>query len=87
MARQSRHDQGDGRTSERPLFLSEVKCAGLFGVSRTTFRRWVAAGFLCPVHLPFGERRKLYHREEVEAFARSLVDASVRADDLDAGVS
>jgi len=48
--------------------LGETEVAALCGVSRHTVRRWRAAGLLRPVALPFGMRRNLYRRSDVEAF-------------------
>lgn len=79
MARKSQIELGTGVISELPLLLSEVQAARLLGVSRTTFRRWVAAGHLHSVFMPGGERRKLYHRDDIMAFARSLADGSFEA--------
>ena len=50
------------------LLLSEPEVAALCGVSRHTVRRWKAAGLLRTVELPFGMRRNLYRRADVEAF-------------------
>ena len=50
------------------LLLSEPEVAALCGVSRHTVRRWKAAGLLRTVALPFGMRRNLYRRADVEAF-------------------
>jgi excisionase family DNA binding protein len=50
------------------LLLSEPEVAALCGVSRHTVRRWKAAGLLRAVELPFGLRRNLYRRADVEAF-------------------
>lgn len=54
-----------------PVLLSEEVAAGKCGVSRPTFRRWVVANCIEPVLLPGAERRKLYRREDIEAFVRS----------------
>ena len=54
------------------LLLSEPEVAALCGVSRTTVRLWQAAGLLQMVELPFGMRRNLYRRADVEAFLASL---------------
>ena len=40
--------------------------------SRTTVRLWQAAGLLQTVELPFGMRRNLYRRADVEAFLARL---------------
>jgi excisionase family DNA binding protein len=87
VARKSQTEQGTGVVSELPLFVSEVQAAKLLGVSRTTFRRWVAAGHLHPVFMPGGERRKLYHRDDIAAFARWLADEGVCRADLVTGRS
>ena len=62
--------QGGAEASEEvPLrdryLLAEL--AALCGVSRHTVRRWKAAGFRAR-ELPFGMRRNLYRRTDVEAF-------------------
>ena len=57
--------------SERAL-LTEEAAATRCGVSRPTFRRWVAARCIQPVLVPGGGGRKLYRREDVESFARSI---------------
>ena len=54
-----------------PALLSEEVAAGKCGIRRPTFRRWVAANCIEPVMMPGAERRKLYRREDIEAFARS----------------
>ena len=54
-----------------PVLLSEEVAAGKCGISRPTFRRWVAASCIEPVLVPGAERRKLYRREDIEAFVRS----------------
>jgi len=54
------------------LLLSEPEVAALCGVSRTTVRLWQAAGLLQMVELPFGMRRNLYRRADVEAFLAGL---------------
>lgn len=59
------------RLAER-LLLSEPEVAALCGVSRTTVRLWQAAGLLQMVELPFGMRRNLYRRADVEAFLARL---------------
>ena len=65
----SRRDGGDTVVpmADR-LLLSEPEVAALCGVSRHTVRRWKAAGLLRAVELPFGMRRNLYRRADVEAF-------------------
>jgi hypothetical protein len=65
--------QGSARGSEDvPLreryLLAEIEVAALCGVSRHTVRRWKDAGLLRTVELPFGLRRNLYRRSDVEAF-------------------
>jgi hypothetical protein len=54
------------------LLLSEPEVATLCGVSRTIVRLWQAAGLLQMVELPFGMRRNLYRRADVEAFLAGL---------------
>jgi hypothetical protein len=54
------------------LLLSEPEVAALCGVSRNTVRLWKAAGLLQMVELPFGMRRNLYRRADVEAFLAGL---------------
>jgi hypothetical protein len=56
---------------ERAL-LTEEAAANTCGVSRPTFRRWVAARCIQPVVVPGGDRRKLYRREDIEGFTRSV---------------
>jgi hypothetical protein len=56
---------------ERPLLTEEV-AANKCGVSRPTFRRWVAARCIQPVSVPGSGSRKLYRREDVESFAHSI---------------
>ena len=65
----SRRDAGEAIVpmADR-LLLSELEVAALCGVSRHTVRRWKAAGLLRTVELPFGMRRNLYRRADVEAF-------------------
>jgi predicted DNA-binding transcriptional regulator AlpA len=53
------------------VLLSEETAAGKCGISRPTFRRWVAANCIEPVLVPGAERRKLYRREDIEAFVRA----------------
>ena len=72
--RRNRDGQTTGRRGEavvpmaERLLLSEPEVAALCGVSRHTVRRWKAAGLLQIVELPFGMRRNLYRRADVEAF-------------------
>ena len=54
------------------LLLSEPEVAFVCGVSRPTVRRWRVEGLLSPVELPFGLRRVLYRRSDVEAFVEYL---------------
>ncbi len=56
------------------LLLSEPEVAALCGVSRNTVRRWKTAGLLRAVELPFGIRRNLYRRVDVEAFLARVRD-------------
>jgi predicted site-specific integrase-resolvase len=56
---------------ERALLTEEV-AANKCGVSRPTFRRWVAARCIQPVLAPGGGSRKLYRREDVEGFSPSI---------------
>jgi predicted site-specific integrase-resolvase len=56
---------------ERAL-LTEEAAANTCGVTRPTFRRWAAASCIQPVLAPGGGSRKLYRREDVESFARSI---------------
>lgn len=73
--RQDGKDAAGGETqvpiAER-LLLSELEVAALCGVSRNTVRLWKTAGLLQTVELPFGMRRNLYRRTDVEAFLASL---------------
>ena len=64
-------DEAQVPLAER-LLLSEPEVAALCGVSRTTVRLWQAAGLLQMVELPFGMRRNLYRRADVEAFLTRL---------------
>jgi hypothetical protein len=59
-------------TREQEHLLTEEMAATKCGVSRLTFRRWVVARCIEPVLEPGSERHKLYRREDVELFARSL---------------
>ena len=54
------------------ILVSEDDGSVMLGVSKPTFRRWVAEGLITPVSLPHGIRRKLYRRTDLEAFAASL---------------
>lgn len=54
------------------LLLGENESAQLLGVSRFIFRKWVTAGLITPVVLPFNIRRNLYKRADVLAFVDSL---------------
>ena len=56
----------------RSALLTEEAAADQCGISRPTFRRWVAARCIQPVVVPGGGGRKLYRREDVESFARSV---------------
>jgi hypothetical protein len=51
--------------------LTEEAAANKCGVTRSTFRRWVAARCIQPVLAPGGGSRELYRREDVESFAHS----------------
>ena len=51
--------------------LTEEAAANKCGVSRPTFRRWVAARCIQPVLVAGGSRR-LYRREDIESFAPSV---------------
>jgi DNA-binding transcriptional MerR regulator len=54
------------------ILVSEDESSIALGVSKPTFRQWVADGLITPVALPDGMRRKLYRRTDLEAFAASL---------------
>ena len=56
---------------DEPVLLSEEMAAGKCGLSRPTFRRWVAASCIEPVLVPGAERRKFYRREDIDAFVSS----------------
>jgi excisionase family DNA binding protein len=75
-ARTGRQDSAEA-SEEVPLreryLLGEAEVAALCGVSQQTVRRWKAAGFLRTVELPFGMRRNLYRRSEVEAFLEERI--------------
>jgi predicted site-specific integrase-resolvase len=60
---------------DRRLLISEAEAACRCGVSKTTFRRWVTAGFVRPVETPLATARKLYRPEAVEQAVASLRDA------------
>ena len=46
--------------------VDEVTAAQMVGVSRTNFRRFVAAGLIAPVALPFSIKRNLYTRGAID---------------------
>ena len=54
-----------------PALLSEEAAASKCGISRPTFRRWIAANCIEPVMAPGVTRSKFYRREDIEAFAGS----------------
>jgi excisionase family DNA binding protein len=54
------------------FLLSEDDGSCMMGVSKPTFRKWVAGGLIRPVEMPCGERRRLYRRADLEQFAASL---------------
>ena len=54
-----------------PALLSEEAAASKCGISRPTFRRWIAANCIEPVMAPGVAHSKLYRREDIEAFTRS----------------
>ena len=54
-----------------PVLLSEEAAAGKCGISRPSFRRWVAASCIEPVLVPGAEHHRLYRREDIEAFLNS----------------
>jgi hypothetical protein len=54
-----------------PVLLSEEAAAGKCGISRPTFRRWVAASCIEPVLVPGSARGRFYRKEDIEAFVRS----------------
>ena len=54
-----------------PALLTEEAAASKCGISRPTFRRWIAANCIEPVMAPGAARSKLYRLEDIEAFARS----------------
>lgn len=57
--------------NDKPVLLSEEVAASKCGVSRPTFRRWVAANCIKPVLVPGAERRKLYNLADIEVFVLS----------------
>lgn len=60
-------------TFERPpILVDEAEAARLVGVSKPTFRAWVAKGMVSKVHLPGGLRRNLYRTADLETFAANL---------------
>lgn len=63
----------DGGIPIRDHFLlTEVEVAEMCGVSRWSVRRWMKAGLLVPVALPWGQKRNLYRSADVEAFLAGL---------------
>ena len=54
-----------------PALLSEEAAAGKCGLSRPTFRRWIAANCIEPVMAPGAARTELYRREDIDAFTGS----------------
>ena len=69
------HRDTDSKTTIPPqerILLSEEDACTMFSLSRPTFRDFVAAGYLHPVELPGGIRRRLYRRADLEAFAAKL---------------
>ena len=61
------------------LLLSEPDIAALCSVSRPTVHRWIKEGLLQRVELPFGTRRNLYRRADVEELVSGLALESVAA--------
>jgi hypothetical protein len=59
------------------ILIPENNAYPLLGVSKPTFRSWVAAGLIRPVALPGGVRRNLYRRADLEAFADRLARGDV----------
>ena len=59
-----------------PLLVSEDDAAAMCGVSKQTFRRWVAEGLITPVAPPHGMRRRLYLHRDLEAFVECLAAKS-----------
>jgi hypothetical protein len=57
---------------QESALLTEELAANTCGISRPTFRRWVAARCIQPVVVPGGGGRKLYRREDVDSFAPSI---------------
>jgi len=58
--------------AEPTILVSENAATQMCGVSKPTFRSWVAGGLIAPVELPGNLRRNLYRRADLEAFAASL---------------
>ena len=58
--------------AESTILVSENAATKMCGVSKPTFRKWVADGLITPVELPDNLRRNLYRRADLEAFAASL---------------
>ena len=56
----------------RRLLIDEEELSDMLGVSKPTARRYVSEGYLRPVEMPLGIRRKLYRRADVEAFVETL---------------
>jgi hypothetical protein len=54
------------------LLIDENYAARMCGVSRMTFRSWVAAHVILPVQLPVPIKRNLYRRSDVERLVASL---------------
>lgn len=55
-----------------PILVDEAEAARLCGVSKPTFRDWVAAGLIDRVVLPGNLRRNLYRMADLEVFAAKL---------------
>lgn len=59
-----------------PILVDETEAARLSGVSKPTFRLWVAAGLIETVPLPNGLRRNLYLMSDLEALPAKLAAAA-----------
>ena len=56
----------------RRLLITADEIAEMLGVSRPTVTSWRRLGLITPVELPFGIRRTLDRRAEIEAVVESL---------------
>jgi hypothetical protein len=66
-------DQAPGPVRD-PILVDEAEASRLCGVSKPTFRLWVAAGLVAKVPLPGNLRRNLYRMADLEALAAKFAD-------------